>query len=715
MGNLQASLAAAGAGIAGGYATVLAATSLYDLVPQPAALAASAVIAGIGVATALAWNAQLTAVLGLVGAMLGPELIEGFDPSAVGATYVAVGLAAAIVLGIRRGWTATLEAAGIVSLFEVAALFAGRDPDDSALAAVLIGAFALLYLVAALGARGDGGAHAMTVRFSFLVLSGLVAAGLVATLVDASPPGGTVAVIAVLWLAYLASGVFLQVASRSSDPDRFATLLIGGSVSLAFVATHVIFDGTDTGYALLVVAAVTAAPVLLLFRVSGQRDLWTLLWASALAVLAVAVGHLLGGDGLVLAWAAQGALAAWLAVITKEERLQLAGAAYLGLAIGHTLMYEAPPEDLFRAVSSPESAIPAILFVSLGAAVFAAASRIGRLSPPQGFLAGIIVSGTAALYAASFGLLSVLSFERAEAAITVLWAAVALALLLAGLAFRSLNLHWAGLALFTIAALKLVVFDVGELSEHPQRLGRPGLRPPRARGRLRGRAPRRSGASARHAAAPHACPDPLPPGERACGVALRSSRCSTARPAAWTSRVRRCSCSRRCTARSPRRCSAGPNAATSRRSSGVSAPSSPRTASPRIFWTDSGSCSPGPRSAPVSRGSGARRATSGSSPARPPSSDSRSPTRSASKRRRTRCSTRARGRRRAFRACASPGSGSSRSPCACRTGRSGATPPGSRERSCSSRARSRSSAPSSGRPPTTPPRSTPPSSAATPP
>ena len=214
------------------------------------------------------------------------------------------------------------------------------------------------------------------------------------------------------------------------------------------------------------------------------------------------------------------------------------------------------------------------------------------------------MSGAAALYAASFGLLSVLSFERAEAAITVLWAAVALALLLAGLAFRSLNLHWAGLALFTIAALKLVFFDVGELSDVHSAWAGLGF------GLLRSLPATRKGSSAIGCF----------PSSRRCDSRWlrscssrrarlrrrsRSSRCSTARPAAWTSRVPRCSCSRRCTARSPRRCSAGPDAAISRRSSGVSARSWPRTASRRISWTDSGSCSRGPRSAPVSPGSGA--------------------------------------------------------------------------------------------------------------
>lgn len=49
-GRLQAALASVSAGIAGGYATLLAAAALYDFVPQLAALVIAAAIAAVGVA-----------------------------------------------------------------------------------------------------------------------------------------------------------------------------------------------------------------------------------------------------------------------------------------------------------------------------------------------------------------------------------------------------------------------------------------------------------------------------------------------------------------------------------------------------------------------------------------------------------------------------------------------------------------------------------------
>src|SRR2546421_692736 len=71
--------AAVGSGIAGGYATLLAATALYGLLPGAAGLVVSAGIALAGTATALAWRSELIAGLGLIGAALAPLAIAAED------------------------------------------------------------------------------------------------------------------------------------------------------------------------------------------------------------------------------------------------------------------------------------------------------------------------------------------------------------------------------------------------------------------------------------------------------------------------------------------------------------------------------------------------------------------------------------------------------------------------------------------------------------
>ena len=71
-GAVHSALGAVGAGIAGGYATLLAAAQLYGLVPEWAALALAGLIASIGAATAISWRSELVAGIGLIGAMLVP-------------------------------------------------------------------------------------------------------------------------------------------------------------------------------------------------------------------------------------------------------------------------------------------------------------------------------------------------------------------------------------------------------------------------------------------------------------------------------------------------------------------------------------------------------------------------------------------------------------------------------------------------------------------
>ncbi len=115
-GDTYASVSAAGAGIAGLYATLLAAAALYDLVPSPMALLAAVAIAAVGAAVALSWNSQTLASLGLVGAMLVPvpiALQSGTD--ALATAFAGLVLAAAIVVAVRRDWRELLVVSFVVT------------------------------------------------------------------------------------------------------------------------------------------------------------------------------------------------------------------------------------------------------------------------------------------------------------------------------------------------------------------------------------------------------------------------------------------------------------------------------------------------------------------------------------------------------------------------------------------------------------------------
>ena len=492
-GNMVAALAAAGTAIAGGYATLVAATALYDFLSEPQALLVAAGIAAVGVATALVWDMQMTAALGLVGAMLGPPLVQG-ETTLLGVGFAAVVLAATVGVGLARDWPETLIAGGLTSAIQAGALLAERDAGHDWPAAALTGVFALLYLGAGVGAlslptRRDVAAELRRVTAGGFVFASIALVAVLTSAIGPTTSTGIFAIVGGFWLLYLLAGFAYQLRSKAPDVDRVAASLIVASVAIAFWATYLWFEGSRAeGLALLVAAAVYLA-LLPLLAGRGQRNLASVLWAAGFAVAAVAVGELLSGQQRALVWAAQGALLSFVAVRTREPRLQLASAAYVLLALAQTLVFDAPPSDLFVARSEPASGIPAVLFVALASAVVAYCYRrqpgverrrtIYRVPAPtqgEGSLAAVALCGAATLYAAALAILGlfqllrpdtrvVLAFEEGHAAVTSVWSAVALALLLVGLYRGWRTFHWAGLAIFGVVAAKLLLFDLGALSD----------------------------------------------------------------------------------------------------------------------------------------------------------------------------------------------------------------------------------------------------------
>jgi uncharacterized membrane protein len=290
-GQLHSALAAVAAGLAGGYATLLAAAALYELVPPVAALVLAAAIASVAVAIALAWSAEFVAGLGLVGAALVPVPVafEG-GLSVLGTTFTGIVFAAAAVVALRIGWPRLLVAALVASLPQVTVL-------------------ALQH--------GEGA------------------------------PGRVVAVVTGFWLMYLATGVALR---RRSGPSSLANGLVLVSATLATGSAFGLLNGTFLGVdvegiAVLAIAVVYGLLAAALLR--SDRDGSALAGAVGLAVSALGFAELLGGEALAIAWAVQAALLAWLAGRLRELRYAAAALAYLGLAIAHTFLFEAPLRHLF--------------------------------------------------------------------------------------------------------------------------------------------------------------------------------------------------------------------------------------------------------------------------------------------------------------------------------------------------------------------------------
>ena len=433
-GETFSSLAAVGAGIAGAYATLLAAASLYEMVSKPVALAVAAAIAAVGLATSLAWGSQTVASLGLVGAMVVPgTLVLQGGLSVVGTAFVAIVFAAAAAVAVGRRWHALLAVAGGLSAVQAMGLFADTE-----------------------------------FGWSLVVLAGS------------------------FWALYLATGIAAQLVHGEDTPTSTATGFVVGSAAFAAYSVLVLFGdrhgGRDAGIALLVAGGVYAATAVPLSLRAAGRTLGSLLYALGLTAGAIGLADLLSGATLTYVWAGEAAVLAWLAVRVRDARFRLASGAYLALAAVHAVVFEASPDLLFLAHTHPGSGAPPALAIALAALVYAAYARgatdegRGLLAPAVdawraasavSFVVSLALTAVAAAYAASLGILELAqsgwggttehAFDRGHVLVTAAWAlggCVAVLIFLRRQAWLGVGVAYGWLAL---TLLKTLTFDGTQL------------------------------------------------------------------------------------------------------------------------------------------------------------------------------------------------------------------------------------------------------------
>ena len=434
-GHLHAAVAAAGAGIAGGYATLLAAAALYDLVPALLALVLAAAIAAVGVALSFLWSSEVIASLGLIGALAFPlvVLVDG-NLTVLGTGFAAVVLAAAVAVALRQDWRGLFVAAVAVSAPQIATLV--LDEGEPARARVIV-------------------------------------------------------LAAVFVGVYLASGILRQLAAGGPRLDALGGLFVAGAASLGGLACFALLEDTGRGVAFAALAVVYGLLAAAFWR-GETLELASLAASVSTALAAVAAAELLGGPGLVVAWAAEAAVLGWLGRRLAESRFQLLALGYLVVAIGYTLVEEAPPRTLYERGADYAAGIPALLAVAVGAALF---GLLARSWPPQRaresmptFLRELVddlhaqrpalvvmTLGAAGVLAVDAGSLALLDlFERLDVAdpfawghlaVTVLWCALALGVLGAGLARQDERAEAAGLAVLAAALASFTIFTLDELPD----------------------------------------------------------------------------------------------------------------------------------------------------------------------------------------------------------------------------------------------------------
>jgi uncharacterized membrane protein len=426
-GHYWSALAAVGAGVAGAYATLAAASARYDLVPEALALPIAAVIAGVATAVALLWSSQVIAAIGLLGAALAPAL-QALDTELTweSAAFAVLVLVAVGVVSVPRSWRELLLTASVLVGAQVEWLAA--DPD-----------------------------------------SGL--------------DEGTVAVTAAFVATLLGIGVARQlVVKRRDEVDALALGYVLAALGLSFVfAIQVFEDETDRGVALLVAAGAWA---LVLGIVQWRRypDLGLAVGASALAIAAVGTAHLLSDSALAIAWAAEALVFAVVARRLRDSRLQATGIAYAILATVTALVTDGQPELLFDEDADHLAGVLPLAAAAAGAigaalvspaeyrprtesGLLAFLAELRRLLEAHraGIRETLAVAGAALATLAVAFLLVSQWFEWGHVAASAVAAAVGAALLAAAGRLRSDRLLGAGLVWLAVVLVEAWAFDAPEL------------------------------------------------------------------------------------------------------------------------------------------------------------------------------------------------------------------------------------------------------------
>ena len=182
-------------------------------------------------------------------------------------------------------------------------------------------------------------------------------------------------VLGAFWLLYAIAAVGYELRDTTENL-RFtsASLLLGDAV-LTSAAGWLMLDESGhadaaTGWVIgVALVHVGLGAVTLRGRIS--REISLLLLAVGIGLSAIGAALALDGPALVAAWSVEAVLMAWLARRMKRDRGYIAAVGFLAAASAHVLLFDARPDQL---IESPEwSAVVALVLVS------AAAATVSRL------------------------------------------------------------------------------------------------------------------------------------------------------------------------------------------------------------------------------------------------------------------------------------------------------------------------------------------------
>jgi len=423
-GRTEAALAAVASALSGLYATLLVGTQVYGLIPAEAGLAGAGLVGLVGVAIAVRWESAIVAAIGILGALLAPVLV-GTGSSGLSLAFMAIALTAAVGVLLWQRWDWLSLGAFLVSAPQLLAWSAENHERLPATLGALAGFWAL-YVVAALGYElRTRGMDELPVA-SWLVLLGN---------------------------AVLVGGAGYFVLDYADRPNAAVAWLLG------LAASHILLGGFALRQAL-------------------DREIGSLLVAVGLGLSAFGFADVLDGPVLVVGWAAQAVVLAYLATQASRKprpsgsdavRLLSAAGVYFGLAVGHVLAFEAPPNAILVGVPDLADAL-----VGLGAC--AAAALYGRFVlrdfDPDLCHAAEAAGAATLLYLASVAIVDTVGVTAAgesrqigQVLLSAFWALTGLAAVVYGLLRDARRFRFAGLALLALAVTKVYTYDLAELEE----------------------------------------------------------------------------------------------------------------------------------------------------------------------------------------------------------------------------------------------------------
>jgi uncharacterized membrane protein len=434
-GHLEAARVAVAVAIPGLFATAVVATQAYALISPVLGLEAAGLIGVVGVFLAVRWSSMLVGSVGMLGALAAPMLVgTGTDGGYI--AFVALALAASVGVLLWQRW------------------------NWLALGAFAVSAPQLFFWI----------------WDSSIIITSEGVSGF------REPALLVLAVLAGFWVLYAAAAFGYELRSRGEEKLPVSSWLLLLCSSVFVVGTGCIVLSGDSELALNAWIFGFAGVHLLLGEIARRfgihREVGSLLTGGGIGLASFGVAHAFDGPTVVAAWAALAAALAFLATraddtptpaLSNAERLWLGALGFLGLAIAHMLLVEAPPTAIAEGVEDLGGALVAIACCA-GAAL--ACWYYGRVvEPKSATVAGFIVA-TGFVYLGSVLIIDLIGADGSGEAreigqswLSAFWAATGLGAVIWGMVRRSPKARLGGLALLGVAIVKVWTYDLSELEE----------------------------------------------------------------------------------------------------------------------------------------------------------------------------------------------------------------------------------------------------------